>query len=82
MGMVAATTALLPLVHQYNPRYIEMTGVCAGRPGKTNLGDVIATDRLFFHDIGKQLPDDVQQDLRTYNLREHHDFAGRARDAA
>lgn len=87
MGMLAATTALLPLVHEYSPRCIAMTGVCAGRPGKTNLGDVIAADRLFFHDTGKQLPDVVQQDLRTYNLRddwkvaiEHFDFAAHFRN--
>ncbi|MCP3137282.1 tetratricopeptide repeat protein [Pyxidicoccus xibeiensis] len=46
-----------------------MCGVCAGRPGKTNLGDVIAPDRLFFHDTGKRTPKGVQQDLTTYNLR-------------
>ena len=28
--------------------------VCAGHPDKTNLGDVIAPDRLFFHDMFKR----------------------------
>jgi len=65
MGAVAATNALIPLVQAYRPRCVAMCGVCAGRPGKTNLGDVIAAERLFFHDTGKQLPGDVQQDLRT-----------------
>ncbi|HYO71107.1 MAG TPA: hypothetical protein VEU33_34005, partial [Archangium sp.] len=69
MGGVAAITALLPLVEEYNPQCIAMCGVCAGRPGKTNLGDVIAPDRLFFHDTGKKSPDGVKQDLTTYNLR-------------
>ncbi|MDC0708263.1 tetratricopeptide repeat protein [Stigmatella sp. ncwal1] len=84
MGAVAATNALLPLVMRYAPRCVAMCGVCAGRPGKTNLGDVVAAERLFFHDTGKQLPDQVQQDLKTYNLRddwkvalEHFDFAAR-----
>jgi len=31
---------------------------------------VIAADRLYYHDTGKQLPDEVQQDLTTYNLRD------------
>ncbi|MDY7230181.1 tetratricopeptide repeat protein [Hyalangium rubrum] len=70
MGAVAATNALLPLVAAYQPRCVAMCGVCAGRPGKTNLGDVVAAERLFFHDTGKRLPDQVQQDLRTYNLRD------------
>ncbi|WP_309894904.1 tetratricopeptide repeat protein [Archangium sp.] len=87
MGGVAATNALLPLVAAYHPRCVAMCGVCAGRPKKTNLGDVIAAERLFFHDTGKRLPDEVQQDLKTYNLRddwkvalEHCDFAARFRD--
>ena len=69
MGAVEAMQTLLPLVETYRPSCIAMAGVCAGRRGKTRLGDVIAADRLFFHDTGKQLPDDVQQDLTTYNLR-------------
>ncbi len=84
MGVVAAATALFPLIQQYKPKCIAMSGVCAGRPKKTELGDVIAAERLFFHDTGKQLPKEVQQDLRTYNLREdwrvaleHFDFRGR-----
>ena len=88
MGGVAATNALLPLVEVYRPRCVAMCGVCAGRPGKTNLGDVIAPERLFFHDTGKRLPEEVQQDLKTYNLRddwkvaiEHFDFAVRFQDA-
>ena len=70
MGAVAATNALLPLVEAYRPQCVAMCGVCAGRPGKTNLGDVIAAERLFFHDTGKRLPEAMQQDLKTYNLRD------------
>jgi hypothetical protein len=87
MGAVGATNALLPLVNAYQPRCVAMCGVCAGRPGKTNLGDVIAAERLFFHDTGKRRPTEVQQDLKTYNLRddwkvklEGFDFATRFRE--
>jgi nucleoside phosphorylase len=89
MGAVAATNALLPLVAAHRPRCVAMSGVCAGRPGKTNLGDVVAAERLFFHDTGKKLPKKVQQDLRTYNLRddwklklERFNFASRFRNEA
>jgi nucleoside phosphorylase len=47
-----------------------MCGVCAGRRGKVELGDVVAADRVFYHDTGKQRPGQVQQDLKTYNLRD------------
>jgi tetratricopeptide (TPR) repeat protein/nucleoside phosphorylase len=84
MAGVATVNALLPLVEACRPRCVAMCGVCAGRPGKTNLGDVIAAERLFFHDTGKREPEGVKQDLQTYNLRddwkvalEHLDFATR-----
>jgi nucleoside phosphorylase len=35
-----------------------------------HLGDVVAADRLYYHDTGKQRPDEIQQDLTTYNLRD------------
>jgi nucleoside phosphorylase len=61
---------LLPLVHDLKPRCVAMCGVCAGRPKEgVGLGDVVAADRLYYHDTGKQLADKVQQDLTTYNLR-------------
>src|SRR5690348_11829442 len=47
MGMVAASTAAIPLMEKYTPRCIAMCGVCAGRPGKVELGDVIVADRLW-----------------------------------
>src|SRR5688572_29522531 len=50
MAGVAAVNALLPLVDACKARCIAMCGVCAGPPEKTNLGDVVAADRLFFHD--------------------------------
>jgi nucleoside phosphorylase/tetratricopeptide (TPR) repeat protein len=84
MAGVAAVNALLPLVETYQPRCVAMCGVCAGHPKKTNLGDVVAADRLFFHDTGKREPGGVKQDIQTYNLREdwklaieHFDFATR-----
>lgn len=70
MGATAATNTLLSLVQKYGPRCVAMSGVCAGHPKKTNLGDVIAAERLFFHDTGKKLPEEFQHDLETYNLRE------------
>ncbi|HEX2573408.1 MAG TPA: hypothetical protein VH877_27920 [Polyangia bacterium] len=86
MGMVAAVARLAPLVEKFKPQVIAMSGVCGGRPGKTRLGDVVAAERLFLHDAGKQLPDKVLQDIETYSLRkdwkialEHFDFVERFR---
>ena len=78
MGATAVTNALLPLVEQLQPRCVAMCGVCAGRRGKVQLGDVIAADRLYYHDASKQLPDEIQQDLMTFNLRDDWKAALRA----
>jgi nucleoside phosphorylase len=77
MGMVAASTAAIPLMEKYKPRCISMSGVCAGRQGKVELGDVIVADRLWTYDAGKlvrEKDDDgkeverFQGDVLTYNL--------------
>jgi tetratricopeptide (TPR) repeat protein/nucleoside phosphorylase len=70
MGATATLNTLLPLLPALAPRCIAMCGVCAGRRGKVRLGDVVVGDRIFFHDAGKQLPEQIQQDLTTYKLRD------------
>ena len=74
MATAAALATLIPLIEKLEPRCIAMCGVCAGRPGKVQLGDVIAAERLYYHDTGKQTreegkPEKLEQDLRTFNLR-------------
>jgi tetratricopeptide (TPR) repeat protein/nucleoside phosphorylase len=84
MGATAALSTLLPLVAELRPSCVASCGVCAGRPGKVNLGDVVAADRLYYHDTGKQLADEVQQDLTTYDQRDDWKIAleRMAKDAA
>lgn len=74
MATPALLSTLIPLIEKLEPRCIAMCGVCAGRSGKVQLGDVIAAERLFYHDTGKEAREPggalvVQQDLRTFNLR-------------
>lgn len=78
MGDVAVSNVVLPLLEQLDPRCLAMCGVCAGRPEKTSLGDVVAADKLYFHDTGKRIGKTnsdnsqvytVQQDLSTFLLR-------------
>jgi nucleoside phosphorylase len=70
MGATAAVHTLLPLVADLEPRCVAMCGVCAGRRNKVALGDVVAADRLYYHETGKQLPGRAEQDLTTYKLRD------------
>jgi nucleoside phosphorylase len=82
MGATAAVHTLLPLVHELRPRCVAMCGVCAGRRGKVQLGDVVAAERVFYHDSGKQRTDQVQQDLKVYSLRDDWKAALEGMDAA
>ncbi|XXT19535.1 hypothetical protein WME94_55865 [Sorangium sp. So ce429] len=52
MGGVEAIGACAQLVPEHRVRCLAMCGVCAGRPGKVELGDVIIADRLWSYDTG------------------------------
>jgi nucleoside phosphorylase len=77
MGQVATTDVALSIVGAYRVRCLAMCGVCAGRWGKVNLGDVIVADRLYEYDTGKLVVEYDETgnkhecfngDLTTYNL--------------
>ncbi|MCY1075979.1 TIR domain-containing protein [Archangium lansingense] len=77
MGGVATVNVTAPLVQIYRPRCVAMSGVCAGRKGEVELGDVIIADRLWTYDTGKlvveldasgQKVERVLGDMLTYNL--------------
>jgi nucleoside phosphorylase/tetratricopeptide (TPR) repeat protein len=53
MGGVETVLAALTAMHAHAPRCIAMCGVCAGRRGAVELGDVIVADRLWAYDAGK-----------------------------
>lgn len=77
MGGVATTSATVPLVTRYKPQCVAMCGVCAGRRGDVQLGDVIVADRLWTYDTGASVVEKDEQgreverfkaDPFTYNL--------------
>ena len=78
MGGVATALTAGPLIEAYSPRCIAMCGVCAGRRGDVNVGDVIIADRLWMYDTSKlkvELGEDderierVQGDMLMYPCR-------------
>ena len=68
MGKGAAVARLASLVEALRPSCIAMCGVCAGRPGKTALGDVVVGERLYDYDAGKWREVSFEADVRTYSL--------------
>lgn len=57
MGMVATALLCSKLIANLRPRFMVMTGVCAGVAGKTNIGDVIFADPAWDWQSGKRVRD-------------------------
>lgn len=53
MGMTAAASLATRAIMAFKPRLIAMAGICGGRKGKTNLGDIIVASTVFDHTAGK-----------------------------
>ena len=64
MGGVAASALAASLVAYYQPQCLAMCGICAGRQGKVNLGDVIFADRLWTYDSGKTISEFTLEGMR------------------
>lgn len=81
MGETKTTELATRLVIELKPRYLAMTGVCAGDKNEVFLGDVIVADRVFKFDYGKLIAhyqelgeqnirtEQVFHDITTYNLK-------------
>jgi len=82
MGGEAAGRFAAVLPSFYTPRCLAMCGVCAGKPGDTNLGDVVIANRVYRYDVGgvSGTPDGTEKfeaDMQTFQLRA--DWIGKAR---
>jgi nucleoside phosphorylase len=53
MGPVSSAVLTAKVVLQLKPKLIVMSGICAGIPGKANIGDVVAADPSWDWQSGK-----------------------------
>lgn len=53
MGMPAAAVLTSKMIAQFRPRFVAMVGICAGRKGKVELGDIIVADPSWDWGSGK-----------------------------
>jgi len=53
MGLVEAAIAAAKSIEHFSPRIVAMSGICAGFPGETSLGSLIATDICWEYQTGK-----------------------------
>ncbi|MFE9000575.1 hypothetical protein ACFYOY_00260 [Streptomyces sp. NPDC007875] len=56
------------LAAQLKPACLSMSGVCAGEPTKSALGDVVVADMTFAYDEGKQRAEGFEGDYRQHSL--------------
>lgn len=68
MRGVATAAAVTPLLTEYKPRCVAMCGVCAGRRGDVDLGDVIIADKLWTYDVGSLKAGRFKPETTTYLL--------------
>jgi nucleoside phosphorylase len=53
MGPIRTGLDLAPLLHEIGPRFVAMTGVCAGDRRKVKLGDLIVASDAYHPEEGK-----------------------------
>lgn len=58
MGMPAAAVLASKMIQQFRPRVLIMVGICAGRSGRINIGDIIVADPSWDCGSGKIEPGD------------------------
>jgi len=68
MGGRRTGASATSLAQYLKPRVLAMSGVCAGHPDRTALGDVIVADRTYEWDEGKLGPGGFQGDQEQYRL--------------
>ncbi len=57
MGMTHSASLCTRAVLAFNPKLVAMVGICAGRPDKVHLGDVVIASSVFDYTAGKQYVD-------------------------
>jgi nucleoside phosphorylase len=71
MGSPEASIATVQLIIKRKPYWIFMTGVCAGHPKKTALGDVIVAESAVDIRSGKIGPQGIAHDSRVHTINRY-----------
>lgn len=60
MGISATTALAMKVIYNFSPRYLCMTGICAGIEEDLSLGDLIITERSFDYSFGKIIDEKLE----------------------
>jgi nucleoside phosphorylase/CheY-like chemotaxis protein len=69
MGMVASAVLTTKMIEHFRPKYVAMTGIAAGLPGKGNFGDILIADLAFDSGSGK-----IATDTNTKTVKFEPDY--------
>jgi nucleoside phosphorylase len=69
MGPVSSAILTSKLIEKYRPRYVVMTGICAGVRSKVELGDVILATSSWSWETGKWSTSNGQ---KSFEIEPHH----------
>ena len=53
MGMAMASSLTTRAILAFNPKLVVMTGICAGRQEKVQIGDILIADQVYDYTAGK-----------------------------
>lgn len=53
MGMCASSTLTMKLINNFKPKFVIMSGICAGIKGEVELGDILIADQVWDGSSGK-----------------------------
>ena len=68
MGMTYCSSLCTRAIMAFHPKLICMTGICAGRKDKANLGDIVVASSVFDYAEGKQYADRFAPRPKTRSL--------------
>jgi len=75
MGMPAATTLAMKMIHNFRPRYLVMLGIAAGIKGKTKIGDILVGEYMWNSGSGKRVKETIvtksEKNTKTIKKEEH-----------
>jgi nucleoside phosphorylase len=70
VGMVPASILATKTVNVWQPRFLAMVGICAGRLGQVQLGDIVVGQQMFDYGSGKLLEGRLHPDYNPVSIDE------------
>jgi len=70
-GPIETVNSVRSLLEEFRPRFVAMTGICAGYREKVALGDLVAAAYAFHYEEGKVEADENRQDRLRPEWRTH-----------